>query len=120
MLDEHGKYFLDLLADLREGRAANEAGAALAAVTEGVHDTAGPGSVTLTLRLALRKDSADIVETVDAVTKKTPEERKDAWFFGPGGSLQRRKPRSNEPGLFDEPEPSDEEFEPSADDEQPD
>lgn len=140
MLDANGKYFIDYLTDLREGRAANEAGAALVKVSEGVHETAGTGSVTLTLRVALKKDSADVVEVVDAVAHKTPEERRDVFYFAPGGQLLRRRPRDTRPGLFDEPvevdtgptdeeydpaepvdvEPSDERDEPSTDDARPD
>lgn len=125
MLDDKGKYFLDWLSDLREGRCANEAGAALAEVVDGVHETAGPGSVTITLRVALKKDTSDIVETIDQVAKKTPEERRDTWWFGKGGTLMRSRPRSNEPGLFDQgfgpgpdddPGPSDEDYDPPADD----
>lgn len=102
MIDKDGEAFIELLRGLREGRAANEAGRSMADVVRGVTDTYGAGTLTLTLRVAMQKDSADIVETVDAVASKVPEERKDTWFFGAGGVLMHSRPRvaSADPPLF--------------------
>lgn len=94
MIDKDGERFIDTMRELREGRAANEAGQHLARLVEAVTDTHGAGTVTLTIRVAMLKDSDEYITTVDKVVAVIPEERTDTWWFGPNGELMHSRPRN--------------------------
>jgi hypothetical protein len=107
MIDEHGKRAVEWLTDLREGHTLNEFGRELERVVEGVHTTIGPGTLTLTLKLAMQKDSDDTLLTVDIVTAKIPEHRIDKWYIGADGQLTRYRPRNRDQAAlpFDDEDP---------------
>jgi len=105
-LNDDGKYALDTLSGLRDGAMLNELGRELARVVEGVQATLGAGSVTAVINVAMVKDRDDRVNTVDKITTKVPEDRRDVWFFDNHGHLTRYQPRNpNHPPLpFDDSE----------------
>lgn len=94
MIDKDGERFIDTLRELREGRAANEAGRHLTSLVEAVSDTHGAGTVTVEIKVAMQKDSEEIITTVDKVRSVIPEERIDTWWFGPHGELMHSRPRN--------------------------
>lgn len=92
MISADGKEFVEWLTGLREGRLVNEAAEQFAKVVEGVVETGGAGTMTITLKVATDKDNPDVAVVIDQVGQKVPEDRRDNFFFDKAGRLRRSRP----------------------------
>lgn len=85
--------FGDFLAELRRGAVADELSEALHELLAAVQDTQKPGSISLTIKVGIQKNTT-AVSIADVVAKKIPARPRpeSLWFVDHNGNPTRRDP----------------------------
>ncbi len=97
--------FLDALSELRGGDVLADLHQALQQLVGDVRSLAKPGTLSLTLKVALAKGSTTTLILLDKIDLKTPEPDKEATFLyaDDNNRLSRRDPRQPQLGGLAQP-----------------
>lgn len=93
--EAHGHPAMEFLSNLRRGTLLDALAEQIAYVTSEVESTHRSGTITLRIKVAPVKGSADQLEVTDTLTAKPPEREQPPAYFWllEDGRLSRRDPR---------------------------